>query len=219
MVYTFKFYVNNQLYFASRMKKQECIAKTKKGTQCRHIVNIGQPFCYQHITSSMNLKIKPSTLPNGGKGLFAWSPQTPFVFDKDDIICEYDGEFISRSTLDNRYGEYTAPYAIAIRTGNNPRYEDAALHRGIGSLANHNTPQYVNAKFVIKKLQRKNHSIYLKATRRILHGEEIFVDYGLDYLFYEPTKHTESGNPLRYDYNQGDKVGLKTRNNVLHYNP
>jgi len=221
MVYTFKFYVNNELYFAARMKKQECIARTKAGTQCRHIVNIGQPFCYQHITPIMHLKIKPSTLPNTGKGLFAWWPQAPRreVFPIGEKICDYDGEFLDKRKLDNRYGDFTAPYAIAVREGRTPRYEDAALHRGIGSLANHNTPENVNAEFVIKRLRGRNHSIYLRATRPIYHGDEIFVDYGLDYLFYEPTRHTESGNLLRYNYIQGVREGntVNRVNRVLRY--
>lgn len=67
MVYTFKFYVHNDLYFASPMNSQKCLAHTKKGARCRHNVYIGQPYCYQHIVPYMHLKIKPSTIPNSGK--------------------------------------------------------------------------------------------------------------------------------------------------------
>lgn len=214
MVYTFKFYVNNDLYFASPMEKRECVGRTKSGARCLRNVFIGQPYCFQHMVPNLHLKIKPSTLPNAGKGLFAWFPQAPnhIVFQRNQQICDYEGEFIDKTKLNNRYGEYTAPYAIAVREGTNPRYEDAALHRGIGSLANHNTRRHINASFVVKRLDGRNHHIALKAIRPISHGDEIFVDYGAAYLFHEPTTHTQTGNLLRWNYFKGNPIDR--RNNI-----
>ena len=153
-------------------------------------------------------KNKPSTIPNSGKGLFAWNPNAPnnIVFKKNEEICNYNGELIDKTQLENRYGEYTAPYGIEVKGGANPIYEDGALTRGIGTIANHKKGRNANAHFVIKKLNHRNHHIALKAIRPILHGEEVFVDYGRDYLFSEGTKHIDSANTLRYNYIYGDKV-------------
>ena len=43
-----------------------------------------------------------------------------------------------------------------------------------------------NARFVIKRMNGRNHHIALKAIRNIRNGQEIFVDYGLDYILNEP---------------------------------
>jgi len=187
MVYRFRFFVHNDIYFMGQLECARCIAISKNGNECRRKVCIGMPYCWQHLLSVKHLKIKPSTEEDAGKGLFAINPQqrqNAIVFQTNAEICNYYGEFIDLDTLENRYGDYTAPYTIQVKK--NERYEDAALHRGIGSLANHSLNN-ANVSFHIKRVAGRNHHVVLKALRPIRNGEEIFINYGNEYLFYEPT--------------------------------
>jgi hypothetical protein len=152
------------------------------------------------LQSVLHLKIKPSNIPNAGKGLFALDKNlgaNAIVFRHNltnqylsDEICNYSGQIISLDTLETRYEDTTAPYAIEITA--NELYEDAASRRGVGSIANQSTVAFpANARFVIKRMNGRNHHIALKAIRNIRNNEEIFVDYGLDYIMNEPdTKYT-----------------------------
>ena len=63
-------------------------------------------------------------------------------------MIEYDGELVDSTTLEERYGDDTAPYGIHI---NRDRYEDGALHRGVGTLVNQSpTANRTNARFGVR---------------------------------------------------------------------
>jgi hypothetical protein len=73
------------------------------------------------LKSDRHLRIKPSTIHNAGKGLFAEdSTQAPnaIIFRRDDDIIEYIGESIDRAELNRRY-HHTASYALQVRGDNN----------------------------------------------------------------------------------------------------
>jgi SET domain-containing protein len=135
------------------------------------------------------LRVRPSTIPNAGKGLFAEDPlraDREIIFRVGDYIIDYTGESINENQLEERYGEYTGPYAIEVRGRSNQRgglFIDAAAERGVGSLINHRARSSANSVFVVD--YRANRA-RLRAVRPIRNGDEIFVSYGNQYQMNEP---------------------------------
>jgi hypothetical protein len=156
-----------------------CPAQTKLGKQCKHRCVIGVPFCYTHLLYKQHLRIKKSTLPNAGLGLFAVDPldSTPhIVFKKGKTITKYFGEMIDVEESNDRCRDSTAPFAIEI-THN--LFEDGATKRVVGAIAN-TKPYHNNATISIYQ----NHA-QLKATKNIYHNEEIFLSYGRAFRLVE----------------------------------
>jgi hypothetical protein len=104
------------------------------------------------------------------------------VFRAGDIIIEYDGEKVPNDDLDERYGDYTAPYGL--KHGSN--VEDGACRRGAGTLANHAPRSRANARY---SFSTRDKVFRLVATKNIRNNKEIFCFYGTDYHFNEPTSH------------------------------
>jgi SET domain-containing protein len=99
------------------------------------------------------------------------------------LIIEYDGELVTDDQLTQRYGEWTAPYALAYRIGKHDKHEDAACSRGLGAIVNHSSdPAKINAMYEVIK----NRSV-LTCVKDIANDEELFIDYGNEYRFDEPT--------------------------------
>ena len=186
MVYTFVYSVNGQVTFSGNLQGRRCIGHCRNGIRCSRRSVIGCPYCYQHLKSDRHLRIKPSTIHNAGKGLYAEdSTQAPnaIIFRRDDDIIEYIGETIDRAELNRRYHHHTAPYALQVRGDNsNPLYIDAATIRGVGSLSNHRAGHHQNARLVVNF---QNNTARLRATKNIRNGEEIFVSYGHQYHINE----------------------------------
>ncbi len=178
----FIFKINNEPHFEGKLYTGRCMATTKAGTRCKRHCIIGYEYCYTHLETEKDLKIKDSTIPQADKGLFAYnrkSGNNDILFEPNDSIIKYNGEKINRDTLNDRYLQYNAPYAIDISSG---QYIDSALKRGIGSLANTN-PSHNNARFAIDRI---NKTTSLKATKNIRNNQEIFVSYGRAYRLHEP---------------------------------
>ncbi len=150
---------------------------------------IGTGYCFQHLRKYKHLRIGTSTLAGAGKGLFAYDKAkgvNDIVFKEGEEIIPYDGELIDEEELDNRYTEhYTAPYGIEISKIKD-LYEDGALHRGVGSLVNHANMSKADVRFSITKKDR----VVLRATKAIRNNQELFVNYGREYRFSEPTSNT-----------------------------
>jgi len=165
----------------------ECTLNRINGMKCRKRCQIGMSICWIHLLSECNLRIKTSVIPNCGMGLFALRKKviddSP-IFTKNQKICNYGSQIINETDLQGRYGNRTAPYALSI---SNDRYEDGAVERGIGSLINHN-PRKANCKFVIGN----NSKGYIRATKKIFHNEEL-------YLNYRPRGTRKKG---RYEFNE-----------------
>jgi hypothetical protein len=177
----FTFRINGNIHFRTQLQSLQCVEITKNGTRCKRKCVIGSPFCCTHLAYNHHLKIKPSLIPNAGKGLYAVDPrsadQNEILFHKGETICKYRGELIDLDTLEERYDEYTAPYAVRISANS---FEDGAKVRGIGSLAN-TRPGHNNATLSIYQGRAS-----LKATRNIKNGEEIYLSYGRAYRLHEP---------------------------------
>lgn len=149
--------------------------------KCGRKVIVGFEFCFQHLCKEKHLRIRTSTIPGAGKGLFCQLAVQPsrnrdVVFRKGDLICEYNGEIISKTVLHERYGHFTAPYTV--QKGRN--YIDASISRGVGSLSNHSSTNY-NA-----ILRQDGNKVYLEAVKNIVNNDEIICHYGNSFAFNEP---------------------------------
>lgn len=177
----FTFKVDEEVVYRTQLESLQCADHTKAGHRCKRRTVIGSPYCSSHLTAHHYLKIKPSTIPGAGKGLFAWSPvdsnRNAVLFSRGNLICRYQGEKISRAELVDRYGDKSPPYVVGISANS---YEDGARVRGIGSLAN-TLPGQNNATISIYR----GHAS-LKATKAIRHGDEILLSYGRQYKLNQP---------------------------------
>ena len=55
--------------FKLKTSKRRCISKTQDGTRCKNRTTKTNK-CWLHLAYRDNLRIKPSTIPNAGLGLF-----------------------------------------------------------------------------------------------------------------------------------------------------
>jgi hypothetical protein len=181
----FSFSINHILQFRGCLACERCQGKTKGGNQCSRKTCIGSGWCYIHLLNEKQLKIQTSAIPNAGKGLFAMDKTkaaNAIVFKVGAKIIEYDGELVDSDTLEDRYGDETAPYGIHI---NRDRFEDGALHRGVGTLVNQSPrAAMTNARFGVSR-----NRIVLFATKNIRNGQEVYVRYGGEYRFGENTQY------------------------------
>jgi hypothetical protein len=179
MPYYFSFYDDdNERRFYAKMKTRQCTGHNKNGQRCKRKCTIGFELCSTHLESEMNLKVKDSNI--AGKGLFAFNRkenENEILIHKGDKITSYNGEFIDRDVLLQRYDVHTAPYGIQY---DRDTYIDSALLRGIGSLINHTQMKNTNVRFSV---DRRNRAINLVATRNIRNGDELLVNYGPQYEF------------------------------------
>ena len=151
-------------------KSQQCVSNTLKEQRCRKRTAHTQK-CWIHLSRQDNLRIKPSNIPNAGKGLFAWKKPIP----RDTLISKYTGRKLSKKELDQKYGKGRADYAICNRRGRcvDSTYTTDAAARFVndskGTSFGNNSK--INGKQVFK----------LKATRTIPANNEIFTSYGREY--------------------------------------
>ena len=171
MPYKFVFKVGDEEYFSANVQSFQCNDHTKAGHRCTRTTVLGSPFCYTHLLYNKNLRIKPSTLPNAGKGLYAMNGKqgNEILFRIGDTICQYTGEVLTGAQVEERYGDYTAPYTTHVR---DDRYLDAATIRGVASLAN-SWANHQNA-----QLWTHGNNVSMKATKNIRNNQEIFCSYG-----------------------------------------
>lgn len=121
------------------------------------------------------LVVKKSQLPQAGKGLFTKSP-----IKKDERIIEYLGEIYTWKQCEERAQQNKEGYVLFVNSKycidafDTPEHlaryaNDAAGLSKVKGLKN-------NAVYDIEKKRG-----YIKATRNIEAGEEIFVSYGKEY--------------------------------------
>ena len=177
----FRFFITNELTTEKILNSQRCEGHNKSGQRCKRKCIIGYEYCPTHLKSEKDLKIKDSTIPNSGKGVFVDNStnNNEIVFRKDDKICDYNGIKTNKNNIDNEYRGKTAPYALQI---NNTDVIDAAGKRGVGSIIN-TKPGDNNCSFSI---DNRNKSASVKATKNIKNGQELFLAYSRSYKLNEP---------------------------------
>lgn len=184
--YQFTFRVNDENRFRCNIQSEQCSVMKASGQRCRRRVCIGSPYCFSHLLYIKHLRIKTSTIPNAGKGLFAVDPMTAehiIVFRAGDTIIEYTGEVISDAQKQQRNGNHTAVYTVQTKKN---QHIDCACRRGVGSTAN-TSPGNNNATLSVNN---RNSEVKVKATKNIRNGDEIFISYGNTYRLNQPTSHT-----------------------------
>ena len=166
--------------FSCPLKKNTCSYKVLDyQKECNTPVLQGGPYCPYHMSKIFKLRLQPSTIPAAGNGVYAWDLEAPngIVFKKGDYIIEYTGEALSPGQLYKRYGPNTAPYAMA--TDDEKVFIDSACIRTMGALINGSYGAAAgmdNTSFAVDGKR-----VFIIADRNIVHGEELFVDYGSDY--------------------------------------
>lgn len=155
---------------------QQCTSQTLQARRCRkRTAHTGE--CWIHLAKNKNLRIKPSNIPNAGKGLFTWKNAIP----ANRKIVDITGRRMSKRALDRKYGDKLARYSLC--NGNTPdsRCVDANhTTDAAGRFANskRGSRYRSNARF---KWNEPGNFFYLKSKRRIPANKEIFVNYGQEY--------------------------------------
>lgn len=219
--YSFRYDVNKKTMFRDNLKNEQCRAISKTtGQRCSRNTCIGLGYCWYHLRTECKLKIK-ETGDNRGKGLYAdnGTNNNEIVFKANQKICDYGGERVNVTQINRRYGKdktYPRPYVTTVSEAQNI-YEDAAIQRGIGSLANHICHSSANARLSVSGEGNNKKSILKagggKKTKYIRNGQEILVRYDERYkIHHNSVKHkTRYGKLLtkrtlrRYDDDDDDE--------------
>jgi len=150
----------------SKRTCSQCTATTAKGTRCRKRT-CRSGLCWLHLKRDEGLRIKPSSVPGAGLGLFATED-----FRHTDKIAPYTGEQLTRAAIEERYGDERGEYVLC--RDSKRCIDSRATNSSAARFANDSrgTDFRNNARF---------RALRLEATRRIRPGDEIFVAYGKDY--------------------------------------
>lgn len=156
------------------------------------------PHCYQHVRSAFQVRVAPSLIAGGGKGLFAYHSTAAgrangdIVFRAQDWITPIDGETVSNATLSHRYGTHNVPFGVAANAAiHGQPNKDALCKRSVASYANtrlgvanaHGIRKSVLAGTNCKIGMRADGLSWIRATKTIRHDAELLVYYGADYRY------------------------------------
>ena len=125
----------------------------------------------------MSLQVKPSTIPDSGKGLFTKTP-----IKKGETVVEYTGEIVTWKTCQKRnekqegFGGYY--FYISEKRCIDAQYDLNALARYANDAAGFSRIPGIRNNCRYEVIKNK---AYIVASRNIKPGEEIFVAYGRDY--------------------------------------
>lgn len=140
----------------------QCIGLTLNGNRCKRKTRKGDE-CWYHLQKDQGLRIKKSTIPNSGDGLFAAKE-----FKKDSKVVDYLGE-ISQEAIQG-------PFVLEL---GKHKFVDAAESKYVGGFSNtcrsrdHCTNNATLTSY--KGVGR------IKAKKKIAKGKEIFTSYGRNY--------------------------------------
>lgn len=198
--------------FVCKLAQKKCAVP-----DCYTWVDIGLPFCAEHLRTMLHVEIKASTIPNAGLGVFACHPNpkpgATIVFQKHrKITFRYGGNQSSKKEQDERYTDSentVAPYTLQLQSKKQSILLDGACHRHVSSMMNHaftsqekkvlanpQTPleiqqafhnAFTDKSFTANCIFSENGDIM--ALNNIIHGQELLVSYGLDYFRNAPNVH------------------------------
>lgn len=145
------------------IKKKRCKKRTAHTSQC-----------WIHLAKEKNLRVKPSTVNNAGKGLFTYKQ----AIQRGEKIDAFTGEKTNQAKLDRKYGVYsTAEYALC--RGPNNCIDSYLTTHGAPRFANDaRGSKYKNNSRISFS---KNKNFNLKSTKRIKPHQEILTNYGDSY--------------------------------------
>jgi hypothetical protein len=125
------------------------------------------------------LVVKPSTLPDAGRGLFANQD-----FAKGQRITEYCGELIDHKQALALRAEGKAQYVRVVEAQHSyiDGVKDPSKISSAGWASMANDSEKPNAVFDrVWEKSTARYRVFIKAKRAIANGEEIFVSYGKGY--------------------------------------
>ena len=132
--------------FHGRIQQQQCRVhrydkKTGKLVRCKHMTVFGIGICSQHLKKWYHLMIAPAFNAANekiGLGVYPYGKKNEHIFSVGSPVARYNGETVSVTELDRRYGKNnTGPYAVIdTRTKNRKKPMDGALRRGVGAIMN-----------------------------------------------------------------------------------
>ena len=183
MPYEFEFFIHHELVFHHSLEGEQCTYRRPDGHRCRRQTVIGYGLCWQHLLKEKHLRIRTSTIPGAGKGLFCLDPTRrsgEVIYRTNEKILQYGGEVLTRHELDERYpGDVTAPYTVQ---NHRQMFEDAALERSPAAIINHKPRRQCNCELITQR----NNLCAIRTTRPIQNGDELFCNYGNEYHIDEP---------------------------------
>jgi hypothetical protein len=168
--------------FECQLECATCSQPTKSGGRCRLRACHGMPMCWMHARKAFKIRAATSLIPNAGRGLFAHdttAKPNDVVFKKGQYMFPYVGEIMGPEGIDARYGDgsdSTAVYGICDRK----QCIDAACVRGWASYINHQPLKRANANYSYRPSLNE---FWIKATKNIRNGAEIYCFYGRTYGF------------------------------------
>ena len=151
----------------------QCSAETKTKNRCKNITCIYSEFCSIHTKQLFDLAIKPSNIKESGKGLYTF-----VAIKKGDKIAKYTGKMMS----DEEFEANPSPFGLEVKKNTliDARSTQSGLTRYANSCRKGDNCKGNNSKFSIS--HRTNPpTVWLKATKNIKAGEEIYVPYGKAY--------------------------------------
>lgn len=143
---------------------------------CARRVYVGIPYCPRHLEQRCKLRIRRSTIPDAGYGLFAWDPTAPAG---STVIRR--GQTFARTSAAAAPELDWAPYRehgvlpeYALRVAG--RVADFSAYRVAVMMANTACPGgKTNARLVVSDAHG---TVAIRAMRPLRHGDEVLVGYG-----------------------------------------
>lgn len=147
-----------------------CNALTKNGTQCKNTTTERFPYCWIHLKSKHSVVVKTSTIPRAGKGLFYVGKKD---FPKDKNIIKYSGTVSKTPDPESKY---------VIEMAKNKYLDAKNKLSAVGRYINHSTkPNVIFSGAHTTQPYYGQHSINVRAKKRIKPNTELFANYGKQY--------------------------------------
>jgi hypothetical protein len=165
---------------------QRCIAmrKSKPGeplTRCENRTTAGC-YCHTHLQTAMGLRVRDSTVPNAGKGVFAMRD-----FAQNEKVCKYTGDLLYGLRVEAATGDDPdndddfEGSTYILQLSRNTLVDAARRNTNVGRFINDTkgTRRRPNVKWVVDQRRK---TVEMRATRPIKKGDELFVSYGSGYF-------------------------------------
>ena len=140
-----------------------CIGWTKSGIRCRKYTTFYPGRCGTH---TLDFKLKKSTIPRAGKGLFVKRD-----FANNEKIGDYSGQKMSVAAFEAQVPESAYGYRFRGKIIDAKKTQSTITRYANDARDHRNNSQFVDGR-------RK---VALVATKPIKSGSEVFADYGATY--------------------------------------